>query len=90
MRGTLGVSTVIITRNRKDALWLVLDRLAELRVDETIVVDNGPSLAHGTTIHACMGNTKYLFACTSRDGSDGTRTRDLRLFLFVRRSYKLL
>ena len=43
MRGTLGVSTVIITRNRKDALSLVLDRLGELPVEETIVVDNGSS-----------------------------------------------
>ena len=29
-----GVSAVIITRNRKEALGLVLDRLAELPVDE--------------------------------------------------------
>ena len=36
-----GVSAVIITRNRKEALGLVLDRLAELPVDEVIVVDNG-------------------------------------------------
>src|SRR5262245_2815620 len=52
MRGTLGVSTVIITRNRKDALSLVLDRLAELPVDETIVVDNGSSDGTADTVRA--------------------------------------
>lgn len=36
----VGVSAVIITRNRKATLALVLDRLAELPVDEVIVVDN--------------------------------------------------
>ena len=36
----LGVSVVIITRNRKDSLLLVLDRLVGAPVDETIVVDN--------------------------------------------------
>jgi N-acetylglucosaminyl-diphospho-decaprenol L-rhamnosyltransferase len=35
------VSVVIITRNRRDALGVVLDRLAELPVDEVLVVDNG-------------------------------------------------
>ncbi len=37
------VSAVIITRNRKDALSLVLDRLLEQPVGEILVVDNGSS-----------------------------------------------
>jgi GT2 family glycosyltransferase len=35
------VSAVIITRNRRAALEIVLDRLASLPVDEIVVVDNG-------------------------------------------------
>ena len=34
------VSAVIVTRNRKDALAVTLDRLRDLPVDEVIVVDN--------------------------------------------------
>ena len=37
------VSAVIITRNRKDALSIVLDRLLERPVSEILVVDNGSS-----------------------------------------------
>jgi GT2 family glycosyltransferase len=36
-----GVSVVIITRNRREALWTVLDRLEGLPVDDVVVVDNG-------------------------------------------------
>ena len=36
-----GVSVVITTRDRREALEVVLDRLAELPVDEVLVVDNG-------------------------------------------------
>lgn len=36
-----GVAAVIITRNRKDLIRTVLDRLRELPVDEVVVVDNG-------------------------------------------------
>jgi len=43
------VSAVIITRNRKDALGLVLDRLVEKPVAEILVVDNGSS--DGTAEH---------------------------------------
>ena len=35
-------------------------------------------LGHGPKIRVCVGNVKCLFAGTSKDGSDGTRTRDLR------------
>jgi GT2 family glycosyltransferase len=41
--GASTVSAVIITRNRREALGIVLDRLAELPVDEVIVVDNASS-----------------------------------------------
>ena len=37
------VSAVIITRDRRDALARVLDRLGQLPVDEVLVVDNGSS-----------------------------------------------
>ena len=43
------VSAVIITRNRKDALSRVLDRLLEQPVGEILVVDNGSS--DGTAEH---------------------------------------
>jgi hypothetical protein len=35
-------------------------------------------LGHETSPRACPDNAKCLFAGTSIDGSDGTRTRDLR------------
>ena len=38
-----GVSAVIITRNRRQALATVLDRLEALPIDEIVVVDNGSS-----------------------------------------------
>lgn len=60
MRGTLGVSTVIITRNRKAALSLVLDRLAELPVDETIVVDNGSSDGTAEAVRTCGDDVVLL------------------------------
>ena len=37
-----------------------------------------PSAARGHADRAYSANTKCLFAGTSKDGSDGTRTRDLR------------
>lgn len=41
MARAAGVSAVMITRNRREALAFVLDRLEALAVDEVLVVDNG-------------------------------------------------
>jgi hypothetical protein len=38
----------------------------------------GQGLGHESKDRVCADNVTCLFAGTSRDGSDGTRTRDLR------------
>jgi GT2 family glycosyltransferase len=50
----LRVSAVVLTRNRKDVLATVLDRLAALPIDEVVVVDNGSG--DGTVESLCGRN----------------------------------
>jgi GT2 family glycosyltransferase len=55
-----GVSAVIATWNRCDALEIVLDRLAELPVDEVLVVDNGSEDGTAELVRARGGNVRLL------------------------------
>ena len=59
-RADPGVSAVIVTRNRRDALGIVLDRLAELPVDEVLVVDNGSQDGTAELVAARGGNVRLL------------------------------
>ena len=54
------VSAVIITRNRRDALGIVLDRLASLPVDEVVVVDNGSDDDTREVVRGRNGNVLLL------------------------------
>ena len=53
--GASTVSAVIITRNRREALGIVLDRLSQLPVDEVIVVDNASSDDTGDSLRKRKG-----------------------------------
>jgi GT2 family glycosyltransferase len=55
-----GVSAVIATRNRREALEIVLDRLAELPVDEVLVVDNGSEDGTAELVRGRGGNVRLL------------------------------
>ena len=55
-----GVSAVIATRNRREALEIVLDRLAELPVDEVLVVDNGSEDDTVERVQARGGKVRVL------------------------------
>jgi len=54
------VSVVIITRNRRDALGVVLDRLADLPVDEILVVDNGSADGTGELVRSHGDRVRLL------------------------------
>lgn len=54
------VSAVIVTWNRREALQIVLDRLAELPVDEVLVVDNGSEDDTVEVVRARGGNVRLL------------------------------
>ena len=54
------VSAVIVTWNRREALRTVLDRLAELPVDEVLVVDNGSEDDTAELVRARGGNVRLL------------------------------
>lgn len=58
--GALSVTSVIATRNRRDALEVVLDRLAELPVDEVLVVDNGSEDGTAELIRSRGGEVRLL------------------------------
>jgi GT2 family glycosyltransferase len=61
-----GVSAVIATRNRREALEIVLDRLAELPVDEVLVVDNGSEDDTVERLSTREGNVRVLAQETNR------------------------
>ena len=54
------VSAVIITRNRKDALAVTLERLRDLPVDEILVVDNGSSDGTADFVRGLDGPIRLL------------------------------
>src|SRR5687768_6379278 len=54
------VSAVIITRDRREALVQVLDRLAQLPVDEVLVVDNGSSDGTAQLVRARHDGVRLL------------------------------
>lgn len=54
------VSAVIITRDRREALAQVLDRLAQLPVDEVLVVDNGSSDGTAQLVRARHDGVRLL------------------------------
>jgi GT2 family glycosyltransferase len=58
--GAPSVSAVIVTWNRRDAVELVLDRLAELPVDEVLVVDNGSEDGTAEAVRARGGKVRLL------------------------------
>jgi GT2 family glycosyltransferase len=58
--GAPSVSAVIVTWNRRDAVETVLDRLAELPVDEVLVVDNGSEDGTGELVRGRGGNVHLL------------------------------
>lgn len=58
--GAPSVSAVIATRNRRDALEIVLDRLAELPVDEVLVADNGSEDGTAELVRSRGGNVRLL------------------------------
>jgi GT2 family glycosyltransferase len=55
-----GVSAVIVTWNRRDALMVVLERLVELPVDEVLVVDNGSEDDTAELVRARGGSVRLL------------------------------
>jgi GT2 family glycosyltransferase len=59
-RGAPSVSAVIATRNRREALEIVLDRLAELPVDEVLVVDNGSEDGTAALVASRGGKVRLL------------------------------
>jgi len=59
-RAEPGVSAVIVTRNRRDALGIVLDRLAKLPVAEVLVVDNGSEDGTAELVAARGGRVRLL------------------------------
>ena len=61
-----GVSAVIATRNRREALEIVLDRLAELPVDEVLVVDNGSEDDTLERLSTREGNVRVFAQETNR------------------------
>jgi GT2 family glycosyltransferase len=58
--GAPSVSAVMLTWNRRDAVELVLDRLAELPVDEVLVVDNGSEDGTAELVRARGGKVRLL------------------------------
>src|SRR4051812_2854612 len=58
--GAPSVSAVIVTWNRRDAVELVLDRLAALPVDEGLVVDNGSQDGTAEAGGSRGGNVRLL------------------------------
>jgi N-acetylglucosaminyl-diphospho-decaprenol L-rhamnosyltransferase len=54
------VSAVIATWNRREAVEIVLDRLAELPVDEVLVVDNGSEDGTAELVRSRGGNVRLL------------------------------
>jgi GT2 family glycosyltransferase len=58
--GAPSVSAVIATRNRRDALEIVLDRLAELPVHEVLVADNGSGDGTAELVRSRGGNVRLL------------------------------
>jgi N-acetylglucosaminyl-diphospho-decaprenol L-rhamnosyltransferase len=58
--GAPSVSAVIVTWNRREALEIVLDRLADLPVDEVLVVDNGSEDGTAELVRARGGNVRLL------------------------------
>jgi GT2 family glycosyltransferase len=71
--GRPGVSAVIATRNRREALEIVLDRLAELPVDEVLVVDNGSEDDTVERLRTRKGNVRVL----AQDTNQGLSGRNL-------------
>jgi O-antigen/teichoic acid export membrane protein/GT2 family glycosyltransferase len=60
LRHVTAVSAVILAHRRKSELNFVLDRLAELPVDEVIVVNNGPPGELGDVTSRCNGKVNLL------------------------------
>ncbi len=54
------VSAVILSRDRREALGIVLDRLCELPVDEVVVVDNGSRDGTPEMVRARGGNVRVI------------------------------
>jgi N-acetylglucosaminyl-diphospho-decaprenol L-rhamnosyltransferase len=66
----LGVSAVVLTRNRKEVLATVLDRLFEHPVDEVLVVDNGST---DGTVASLRGRTGVRVVEAGRNLGFGAR-----------------
>jgi GT2 family glycosyltransferase len=64
--GRPGVSAVIVTWNRREALEIVLDRLSDLPVDEVLVVDNGSEDDTVQRLSARGGKVRVLRQETNR------------------------
>lgn len=54
------MSAVILAHNRRDAVGVVLDRLAGLPLDEVIVVDSGSTDGTGDVVRARGGNVRLV------------------------------